>query len=73
MKYVFRMEDLECAHCAAKMEREISKLDGVISVNVSFLAQKMTLECDEENKPDIFSKAKAICKRIEPDCVLVER
>ena len=73
MKYVFKMEELVCAHCAAKMERAIEKLDGVNSVNISFLAQKMTLECDEDNKNEIFEKAKEICKKIEPDCVLIER
>ena len=73
MKYVFKMEDLDCAHCAAKMEKEIGKLDGVTSVSISFLAQKMTLDCEEEKKSDILSKAKAICKRIEPDCVILEK
>ena len=43
MKKVFKMVDLDCANCAAKMENEIRKIDGVTSVNISFLAQKMTL------------------------------
>ena len=73
MKYVFKIEDLDCAHCAAKMEKEIGKLDGVTSVSIIFLAQKMTLDCDEEKKSDILNKAKAICKRIEPDCVILEK
>lgn len=73
MKFVFKLEDLDCAHCAAKIEKEISKLDGVQSASVSFLAQKLTLECDEAIKNEIFTKAKAICKKIEPDCVLSEK
>ncbi len=73
MKFVFKLEDLDCAHCAAKMEKEIAKLDGVESASVSFLAQKLTLECDEAKKSEIFEKAKAICKRIEPDCILTEK
>ena len=44
MKFVFKLEDLDCAHCAAKMEKEIAKLDGVQSISISFLAQKLTLE-----------------------------
>ena len=40
MKYVFEMEDLECANCAAKMERDISVLPGVHKVSVNFLTQK---------------------------------
>lgn len=73
MKFVFKLEDLDCAHCAAKMEKEIAKLDGVESVSISFLAQKLTLECPEEKKAAIFTAAKAICKKIEPDCVLSEK
>ena len=48
MKKVFKMIDLDCANCAAKMENEIRKIDGVIDVNISFLAQKMTLEAPDE-------------------------
>lgn len=44
MKKVFELEDLDCANCAAKMEDAIRKLDGVQSVTISFMAQKMTLE-----------------------------
>ena len=51
MKKVFELEDLDCANCAAKMEDAIRKLDGVQSVTISFMAQKMTLEdaLDEED------------------------
>ena len=72
MKKVFKLEDLDCAHCAAKMEDAIAKLDGVNSVTVSFLAQKLTLEADDEKFDDIFKKSVKIIKKIEPDCVVVE-
>ena len=35
MKKVFKLEDLDCANCAAKMENAISKIEGVESANVS--------------------------------------
>lgn len=73
MKFTFKLEDLDCAHCAAKIEKEIAKLDGVDNVSVSFLAQKITLECDEGAKSDVFAKVKAICKKIEPDCTVFEK
>ena len=47
MKKVFKMQDLDCAHCAAKMEDAIRKIDGVSSVSINFLMQKMTLEADD--------------------------
>ncbi len=71
MKFVYRLEDLDCAHCAAKMEKAISKLDGVESVQINFLAQKMIIEAEEAKIDIIMKEAVAICKKIEPDCVII--
>lgn len=71
MKKVFKLEDLDCANCAAKMERAIAKIDGVSSVNISFLGQRMSIEADEGKLDDIMRQAVKICKKIEPDCVIV--
>ena len=49
MKKVFLLEDLECAHCAGKIEREVAKLEGVCESKVTFLTQKLTVEVDEAN------------------------
>lgn len=65
------MKNLECAHCASKMEQQIAKLEGVNSVTISFMTQKMTLDCDESMILEIVLQAKKICKKIEPDCTLV--
>lgn len=73
MKKVFAMEELDCAHCAKKMEDAVAKLEGVNHVSVNFLAQKMTLEADDERFDAVVREAVAICKKIEPDCeVLVK-
>lgn len=71
MKKSFVVEELECAHCAAKMEEAIAKLEGVNSVTVNFLAQKMILDADEAKFDEIVKQAAAICKKIEPDCNVV--
>jgi len=68
VKKTFDMIDLECAHCAAKMEDAIRKLDGVTGASVSFLAQKLTIEGDDARFDDIVKQAVKICKKIEPDC-----
>ena len=47
MKKKFKLEDLDCANCAAKMEEAIKKIEGVNDANVSFMTQKMTLAADE--------------------------
>lgn len=70
MKKVYRMENLDCAHCASKMEQAIAKLEGVESVSVSFLTQKLILKAAEEQIELIMDQAVQICKKIEPDCVI---
>lgn len=70
MKKTFKMTDLECAHCAAKMEDGIKKLPGVNSAAVNFLTQKLTIDADEERFDEIMVQAVKICKKIEPDCVI---
>ena len=68
MKKVFRMEDLDCAHCAAKMEERIAALEGVISVQIGFLTQKMVLEAEDAMFDKVLEQAVKICRKIEPDC-----
>lgn len=71
MRKVFKMEDLECANCAAKMERAIAKIDGVTSTAVNFMSQKLTIEADDAKFDDIMKEAVKICKKIEPDCKII--
>ena len=71
MKKVFMLEELDCAHCASKIEDSIKKLDGVTNVSVNFLAQKMTLEADDARFDGILKEAQKICRKIEPDCRII--
>ena len=71
MKKVFKLEELYCAHCAAKMQTAIAKIDGVKSVSVNFLMQKLTLEADDAAFDEIVKKAQKAIKKIEPDCKIV--
>ena len=71
MRKTFRLEELDCANCAAKMETAIRKLDGVTDASVSFIAQKLTLEADDDQFDEIIKQATKICKRIEPDCRII--
>lgn len=71
MKKIYKLEDLDCANCAAKMEAAISKIDGVESAAVSFMTQKLTIEADESRLDEIIKKAAKICKKIEPDCKII--
>lgn len=68
MKKVFKMEDLDCANCAAKMEAAILKIDGVISASVSFMSQKLTIEADDSRFDAIMKEVVKVCRKVEPDC-----
>lgn len=70
MKKRFKLVDLDCANCAAKMEEAIKKIPGVQDATVSFLAQKLTLDADDARFDEILREAVAVCKKVEPDCVI---
>ncbi len=73
MKKSFILEDLDCANCAAKMERAIASLDGVKRVTVSFMAQKMILEADDARFDEILAAAEDCIRRVEPDCRVIKK
>ncbi|NMA68096.1 MAG: cation transporter [Desulfitobacterium sp.] len=70
MKKSFRLDGLGCANCAAKMEKRISKLDGVSKVTVNFMTTKMVIEGEDEKMPMILEEAEKIIKKLEPQVVL---
>ncbi len=71
MKKTFKLVDLDCANCAAKMEDAIKKIDGVTSASVSFMNQKMTIEADDAAFDAIMDKVVKTIKKVEPDCQVV--
>ena len=70
MKKVYKLRDLDCANCAAKMEDAIRKIEGVENASVSFMTQKMTIEAAEDQFDRIMQEVVAVCKKVEPDCVI---
>ena len=71
MKKRFKLVNLDCANCAAKMEAAIKKLDGVNDATVSFMTQKLTLDADDARFEEILQQAVKVCKKVEPDCTVV--
>ena len=71
MKKTYTLEEIDCAHCAAKMQMAIAKIEGVRSVSINFIMQKMTLEADDAVFEDVLKKAQKAIKKIEPDCRIV--
>lgn len=70
MRKTFRLEGLECANCAAKMETAINKIPGVKEATVNFLTTKMVIEGEDEKMPEIIAEAEKVIKKIEPDTIL---
>ena len=63
MKYNFKIKGLDCANCAAELERAIQKIDEVNEASISFMAEKLVIECDEENKEVVMKKVQKVIKR----------
>ena len=72
MKSTFKIKGIDCANCAAQLENTISKVEGVSRVSISFMAERMVLEYDEQNAEEIMKKVKKIIKKEEPDVTLEE-
>lgn len=71
MKKKFKLQDLDCANCAAKMEAAIKKIDGVANASVSFMTQKLVIEAEESRMDEIMEQVVAVCKKVEPDCKIL--
>lgn len=67
MKKTIQLIDLDCAHCADKIQKAVQKIDGVDSVSVNFLAQKMILEAADDTFDAVLTEAKRLIHKIEPD------
>ena len=65
------MTDVDCAHCARKMQEAICRLDGVTGCTISFLTQKLTLEAEDARFDDILKQAVKCVKKVDPDADVV--
>ena len=68
MRKVFFLEDLDCAHCALKMEKAIQKINGVKFASINFMASKLTLEAEDSIFASVLIEAQKQIKKVEPDC-----
>lgn len=71
MKKSFKLENLGCANCAARMEEDIKKLDGVTNAHIAFMTRKLTLETDGVEVSELISPIQNIISSYEEDCRLI--
>lgn len=71
MNKAFRFKNLDCADCAAKLERKLAAIDGINEIRVNFIFQKILVDFDESKKELVFSEMKRVIKGFEPDMVVI--
>ena len=72
MKMKFKIKGIDCANCAAELERTIQKIDGVTEASLSFMTEKLVMEIEDDRKDDVLKNLKKVVKKEEPDCTIEE-
>ena len=70
--YKFKIEGLDCTNCASTLESEISKIEKINNVSISFMTEKLSFDCESENIDQAIKLVKKIIKREEPDVTIEE-
>ncbi len=71
MKKTFKLEELDCANCAAKMERAINDLEDVTAATVNFMAQKLVVEIPDEKFDATMKLVQKAVSKVDPDCEII--
>lgn len=71
MRKSFKLEEIDCANCANKLQDALAKLDGVDSVSVNFLTQKLTLSAADDHFDEVLEHVIKLTSEIEPDCEVI--
>lgn len=71
MRKVFKLDEIDCANCAAKLQEGLSKLEGVESVSVNFMTQKLTLVAADEEFDEVLERVVDYTEEVEPDCEII--
>ena len=69
----FILEDLDCAHCAGKIEETVAKLDGVKKSTCTLLTQKLVVDIEDDKAAGLTAEVKKIVKKFEPDVEVIEK
>ena len=72
MKVKFKIKGIDCANCAAELERAIQKIDRVTEASLSFMTEKLVMEIEDDRKDEVLKNLKKVVKKEEPDCTIEE-
>lgn len=71
MRKSFRLDEIDCAVCAGKLQDAIARVPGVDAVSVNFLTQKLTLQTADDAFDEVLDRVVALAADLEPDCEIV--
>ena len=71
MKKQFKLDEIDCANCARELQEGLAKLEGVTSVSVNFMTQKLTLEAADAEFEDVLQRVIDYTEEAEPDCEIL--
>ena len=72
MRKTFELENLECANCAAKMERDISAFPEVKKCTITFMTSRMSITIEDgADLDDVLDRAQKVMRSNEKDCTIV--
>lgn len=71
MRKSFKLDEIDCANCALKLEDAIKKVDGVDDAKVNFMTQKLTLEAEDARFDAVLDQVVKVAARVEPDCEII--
>ena len=63
MKMKFKIKGIDCANCAAELERSIQKIDGVTEASLSFMTEKLVMEIEDDRKDEVLKNLKKVVKK----------
>ena len=72
MKVKFKIKGIDCANCAAELERAIQKIDGVTEASLSCMTEKLVMEIEDDRKDEVLKNLKKVVKKEEHDCTIEE-
>ena len=71
MKKAFKLDEIDCANCARELQEGLAKLEGVTTVSVNFMTQKLTLEAADEDFDNVLDAVVKLTAEVEPDCEIL--
>ena len=71
MRKSYKLDEIDCANCAQKLEDQIKKLPGVQDAKVNFLTQKLTLVAADDEFDAVLDRVIKLTADVEPDCEIL--